>query len=93
MCKLQEKLNEGLVEPVKALLEAATDDTWPAIRKLLKRETELVTSGLSSSISGFDIDQAIKDKMLSNLEEYARNIIESKAKEEVGSIMIHMKDR
>ncbi|KMZ73350.1 putative Protein SEY1 [Zostera marina] len=89
----EEKLNEGLVEPVKALLEAATDDTWPAIRKLLKRETELVTSGLSSSISGFDIDQAIKDKMLSNLEEYARNIIESKAKEEVGSIMIHMKDR
>lgn len=89
----ERKLNEGLAEPVKALLEAATDDTWPAIRKILKRETELVTSGLSSDISGFDIDQASKDKMLSNLEEYARNLIESKAKEEAGSIMIHMKDR
>ncbi|KAL3532482.1 hypothetical protein ACH5RR_006003 [Cinchona calisaya] len=34
------KLNEALSVPVEALLNGATDDTWPGIRELLQRETE-----------------------------------------------------
>nr|GEV40445.1 protein root hair defective 3-like [Tanacetum cinerariifolium] len=34
------KLKEALFGPVEARLEEASDDTWPAIRKLLSRENE-----------------------------------------------------
>ncbi|XP_010904950.1 protein ROOT HAIR DEFECTIVE 3 [Elaeis guineensis] len=89
----EEQLNKALAEPVEALLDAASDDTWPAIRKLLQRETESAISGFSSALSAFDIDQATTDKMIAKLQEYARNVVESKTKEEAGSVLIRMKDR
>ncbi|KAK4413792.1 protein ROOT HAIR defective [Sesamum alatum] len=87
------KLNEALSGPVEALLDGASDDTWPAIRKLLRRETETAVSGFSSALSGFEIDEVTKDKMLSRLEDHARGIVEAKAKEEAGRVLIRMKDR
>ncbi|XP_008808503.1 protein ROOT HAIR DEFECTIVE 3-like [Phoenix dactylifera] len=87
------QLNKALAEPVEALLDAASDDTWPEIRKLLQRETKSAISGFSSALSAFDIDQATTDKLIAKLQEYARNVVESKAKEEAGRVLIHMKDR
>ncbi|ONK76557.1 uncharacterized protein A4U43_C03F29510 [Asparagus officinalis] len=87
------QLNKALVEPVEALLDAASDDTWPAIRRLLQRETKSAVSGLSSALTAFDIDQVTMEKMLAKLEDYARSVVESKAKEESGRILIRMKDR
>lgn len=75
------------------LLEEANDDTWPAIRKLLQRETKSAIAGLSSAISAFDIDQMSKDKMLSDIGGHAINIVESKAKEESLRVLFHMKER
>ncbi|XP_042036493.1 protein ROOT HAIR DEFECTIVE 3-like isoform X2 [Salvia splendens] len=89
----EKKLNESLAAPVEALLEGASDDTWPAIRKLLRRETEAAISGFSSAISGFEIDDTTKDKMLVRLEDYARGVVEAKATEEAGRVLNHMKDR
>ncbi|KAL0397002.1 UNVERIFIED_CONTAM: protein ROOT HAIR defective [Sesamum calycinum] len=86
------KLNEALSGPVEALLDGASDDTWPAIRKLLHRETEKAVNGFSSALSGFEIDDINKDKMLSRLEDHARGIVEGKAKEEAGRVLIRMKD-
>lgn len=90
---VQKKLNEALAAPVEALLDGASDDTWPAIRKLLRRETEAAISGFSSALSGFEIDDVTKDKMLVCLEDYARGIVEAKTKEEAGRVLIRMKDR
>jgi len=90
---LQGQLNKALADPVEAFLDAASDDTWPAIRRLLQRETKSAVSGLSSALTAFDIDQVTMDKMLAKLEEYARSVVESKAKEESGRILIRMKDR
>ncbi|XP_059638453.1 protein ROOT HAIR DEFECTIVE 3-like [Cornus florida] len=87
------KLNEALSGPVEALLDGASDDTWPAIRKLLWRETESLVSGFSIAISGFDMDEQTKDKMLERLKNYARGVVEAKAKEEAGRVLIRMKDR
>ncbi|KAK4410506.1 protein ROOT HAIR defective [Sesamum angolense] len=87
------KLNEALSGPVEALLDGASDDTWPAIRKLLHRETEKAVNGFSSALSGFEIDDITLDKMLSRLEDHARGIVEVKAKEEAGRVLIRMKDR
>ncbi|XP_077212329.1 protein ROOT HAIR DEFECTIVE 3-like [Tasmannia lanceolata] len=87
------QLKAALAEPVEALLDAAGSDTWPAIRVLLHRETESAISGFSSALSGFDIDQKTMDKMLESLADYARNVVELKAKEEAGRVLSHMKDR
>jgi len=82
---LQAKLKEALSAPVEALLDGASNETWPAIRKLLRRETE--------ALSGFDMDEQTKDKMLATIEDYARGIVEAKAREEAGRALIRMKDR
>ncbi|GER52383.1 protein ROOT HAIR DEFECTIVE 3 homolog [Striga asiatica] len=87
------KLNDALSGPVEALLDGASDDTWPAIRKLLHRETEKAVRGFSSALSGFEIDDVTEEKMLSRLEDHARGIVEAKAKEEAGRVLIRMKDR
>ncbi|CAA0814622.1 Protein ROOT HAIR DEFECTIVE 3 homolog 1 [Striga hermonthica] len=89
----EKKLNEALSEPVEALLDGASDDTWPAIRKLFRRETETAVTGFSKELSGFEMDEVTKNKMLSRLEDYARGLVEAKAKEEAGRVLIRMKDR
>ncbi|XP_075492309.1 protein ROOT HAIR DEFECTIVE 3-like isoform X1 [Primulina tabacum] len=91
--KYETKLNEALSGPVESLLDGASDETWPAIRKLLRRETEVAVTGFSSALSGFEMDEASKSKMLSKLEDHARGIVEAKAKEEAGRVLIRMKDR
>lgn len=90
---LQAKLKEALSGPVEALLDGASNETWPAIRKLLRRETEAAVSGLSGALSGFDMDEQTKDKMLATIEDYARGMVEAKAREEAGRVLIGMKDR
>ncbi|KAK9923614.1 hypothetical protein M0R45_032022 [Rubus argutus] len=87
------KLKEALSGPVEALLDGANSETWPAIRKLFKHETESAVSGFSSALSGFDMDKQTKDKILASLEAYARGVVEAKTKEEAGRVLIRMKDR
>lgn len=87
------KLNEALSGPVEALLDSASDETWPSIRKLLRRESQSAVSELASDLSGFDLDEQTKGKMLAKLEDYARSVVEAKAREEAGRILIRMKDR
>ncbi|BFG24284.1 hypothetical protein CerSpe_105580 [Prunus speciosa] len=87
------KLKEALSGPVEALLDGANSETWPAIRKLFRRETESAVSGLSSALSGFDMDEQSKGKLLSSMEAYARGVVEAKTKEEAGRVLIRMKDR
>lgn len=87
------KLKEALSGPVEALLDGASNDTWPAIRKLLRRETEAAVSGFSDALSGFEMDEQTKDKMLVSIKNYARGVVEAKAREEAGRVLIRMKDR
>ncbi|KAJ0971357.1 hypothetical protein J5N97_019316 [Dioscorea zingiberensis] len=86
-------LSKALAEPVEALLDAARDDTWPAIKKLLQKETNSATSEFRKALSAYEPDQATVEKMLVKLEEYAKNVVESKAKEGAGRVLSRMKDR
>uniref|UniRef100_A0A803LD83 Protein ROOT HAIR DEFECTIVE 3 homolog n=1 Tax=Chenopodium quinoa TaxID=63459 RepID=A0A803LD83_CHEQI len=63
------------------------------LKKLLRRETQSAVSGLANDLSGFDLDEVTRDKMVARLEDYARGVVEGKAKEEAGKILIRMKDR
>ncbi|RDY09503.1 Protein ROOT HAIR DEFECTIVE 3-like 1, partial [Mucuna pruriens] len=89
----EEKLKEALSGPVEALLDGANSETWPSIRKLLKRETASAVSGFSAALSGFDMDEEARQKMLLTLEDYAKGLVEGKAREEAGRVLIRMKDR
>ncbi|KAH7686487.1 RHD3/Sey1 protein [Dioscorea alata] len=91
--QFEEQLSKALAEPVEALLDAASDDTWPAIRRLLQKETKSAISGFASALAAFELDQVTVEKMLAKLEEYAKNVVESKSREEAGRVLIRMKDR
>lgn len=90
---LQKQLTEALATPVESLFDTAGSDTWASIRKLYKRETENAVSGLSTSLSGFELDQVTVNSMLTELKNYARRVVEKKAREEAGKVLIRMKDR
>lgn len=87
------KLNDALVAPVESLFESGSDDTWLSIRNLYRRETQSAVSGLSNDLSSFDLDDVTKEKMLAKLEDYARGVVDKKAKEEAARVLIRMKDR
>nr|GMD06394.1 protein ROOT HAIR DEFECTIVE 3 homolog 2-like isoform X1 [Ipomoea batatas] len=89
----RKQLTIALTEPVESLLDASDCDTWASIRKLLKRETDLAISNFFTAISGFELDQEALDKMVQNLKDYAKSVVEKKAREEAGKILIRMKDR
>ena len=78
---------------MEALLDGANSGTWAAIKKLLRHETALAVAGFSNAISGFDMDGQSKEKLIASLENYARGVVEAKAREESGRVLIRMKDR
>ncbi|KAL4308943.1 hypothetical protein GQ457_01G040940 [Hibiscus cannabinus] len=93
MVSYEKQLSKSLSEPVESLFDAAGRDTWASIRKLLTRETEIAVSEFSAAVSGFELDQLTVEKLLQDLRDYARNVVEKKAREEAGNVLIRMKDR
>ncbi|XP_029128751.1 protein ROOT HAIR DEFECTIVE 3 [Cajanus cajan] len=89
----EEKLKEALSAPVETLLDGANNDTWPSIRKLLNRETQSAVSGFSAELTRFDLDEQTHNNMIVSLQDYAKGVIEAKAREEAGRVLIRMKDR
>lgn len=82
-----------MTEPIESLLESGGSDTWASIRKLLKRETEAALLEFSSAVAGFELDKAKITTMEQNIKDHARNVVERKAREEAGKVLIRMKDR
>lgn len=93
IAKYEKQLTDMLSGPVEALFEAGENDAWTSIRKLLKRETEVAVSEFSTAVASFELDKPTIDKMVQNLREYGRNVVEKKAREEAGKVLIRMKDR
>ncbi|KAK1267207.1 hypothetical protein QJS04_geneDACA014575 [Acorus gramineus] len=89
----EKQLTETLGEPVESIFDSAGNDIWASIRKLYKRETKRAVSGFSIAISGFELDQETSNKMINNLIDFARSVVEKKARDESGKVLMHMKDR
>ena len=93
---MQAELKEALSRPVKeALLNGASGDPWQSIRKLLKHETESAVSRFSVVLAliGFDTDEDATKKMILHLEDYARGVVEEKARDEARRALRRMKER
>ncbi|KAJ1414422.1 RHD3/Sey1 [Sesbania bispinosa] len=93
MTNFEKQLAKALIEPVESLFEAGGKDTWLSIRKLLKRETEVAVSEFLSSLDGFELEEETVEKMQESIRDYAKKVVENKAREEAGKILIRMKDR
>ncbi|XP_075105488.1 protein ROOT HAIR DEFECTIVE 3 homolog 2 isoform X2 [Nicotiana tabacum] len=89
----EKQITAALAEPIESLFEVGGSDTWASIRKLLKRETDVAISCFSPALSGFELDQDTFDRMMQNLKDYARSVVEKKAREEAGKVLMRMKDR
>ncbi|KAL2650121.1 hypothetical protein R1flu_018249 [Riccia fluitans] len=90
---MEKRLEDALLEPSGALLDAAAPDTWVSLRKLLNHETDVAKSALSSAIAGFEPDETEKTTMLNNLSTFARRIVEQQARKEASQALLRMKDR
>ncbi|KAM0853069.1 hypothetical protein ACQ4PT_051332 [Festuca glaucescens] len=91
--RAKEKLRKALVEPVESLFDAASQTTWESIRNLYKRETEVILPEFLNTLSGFEMESAVSEGMVLKLRDYARSIVENKAKEEANKVLMHMKER
>ncbi|CAA2954292.1 ROOT HAIR DEFECTIVE 3 homolog 2-like isoform X1 [Olea europaea subsp. europaea] len=89
----KKQISAALTEPVESLLESGGKDTWASIRRLLKHVTNVVVSEFSSAVAGFELDQAIFEEMVQSLQEHCRSLVERKAREEAGKVLVLMKDR
>ncbi|XAR56145.1 hypothetical protein NMG60_11036501 [Bertholletia excelsa] len=93
VANFEKQLSQALAAPVESLLDVGGKDTWASIRRLLKRETEATISQFSSAIPGFELDESTSEKLVQNLKDYARGVVEKKSREEAGKVLIRMKDR
>jgi protein SEY1 len=90
---LQDKLRKALAEPVESLFDAADQTTWQSIRNIYKRETDAILPEFLNNLCQFEMEYAPAEEMVSKLKDYARSVVESKAKEESSKVLIHMKER
>ena len=90
---MQKNLSAALAGPVQSILETRERDAWACIRRLYRRETENATLAFSASLSEFELDKTVSSKMVSELREHARSVVEMKAREEAGNVLMRMKER
>ncbi|XVE99555.1 hypothetical protein REPUB_Repub03eG0209100 [Reevesia pubescens] len=83
----EEGLNKAFSKPLESLFENPNGDTWPSIRKLLTSEIEIAISSASVDISSFELELEKRNKMIQDLRDYARNVVERKAREEAGKVL------
>uniref|UniRef100_A0A0E0GSZ2 Uncharacterized protein n=1 Tax=Oryza nivara TaxID=4536 RepID=A0A0E0GSZ2_ORYNI len=70
-------------------LETGEKNSWACIRRLYRHATENAILAFSASLSEFELDQITIHKMVKELREHARSIVEEKARKEAGNVLMH----
>ncbi|XP_030526189.2 protein ROOT HAIR DEFECTIVE 3-like [Rhodamnia argentea] len=87
-------LNKALSGSVEAVLDEAKRETWSTIRRILSDAIESeVTGFFSGALSDIQMDEQRKKTVLSGMQNYARSVVEAKAREKAGRVLICMRDR
>ncbi|KAK3120243.1 hypothetical protein QOZ80_9AG0684230 [Eleusine coracana subsp. coracana] len=89
----KKKLSDKLAGLVQSILENGERDVWASVRRLYRRETENAALEFSASLLEFELDQETSNKMVSDLRDHARRVVEMKAREEAGNVLMRMKER
>jgi len=92
---IQKQLTDELTGPVESLLEAAENNTWPSLRKLVKYKSKDAVFEFSNAVASFELDGSKIDRMVQTLRKHARNVVEKKAREAAAAdkTLPRMKDR
>ncbi|XVF83659.1 hypothetical protein PTKIN_Ptkin16aG0509000 [Pterospermum kingtungense] len=89
--RCEEGLERLLCKPLECLFESPNQDTWPSVRKLLTSNIETAILVVSDDFSGSELQN--ENKMLQDLRDYARNVVERKAREAAEKVLHLMRVR
>ncbi|KAL9372994.1 hypothetical protein Peur_035238 [Populus x canadensis] len=91
----EKQLTDELTGPVESLLEAAENNMWPSLRKLVKYKSKDAVFEFSTAVASFELDGSKIDRMVQTLRKHARNVVEKKAREAAAAdkTLPRMKDR
>ncbi|KAI4354120.1 hypothetical protein L6164_003019 [Bauhinia variegata] len=84
------KLKHELSDSVGYLLCEETDPTWSKIRNHFKKVMESNLPTIYGLLSEFGTDEEVKKEKTQRIVEYAKDVVEAKAREESGRAMNHM---
>ncbi|KAI4354125.1 hypothetical protein L6164_003023 [Bauhinia variegata] len=84
------QLKQEISDTVGFLLCEETDPTWSKIRMRLKSITESTIFKLNYTLSEFGVDEEGKKERIESIENFAKEIVEAKAREESGRAKEHM---
>ncbi|XP_011015853.1 PREDICTED: protein ROOT HAIR DEFECTIVE 3 homolog 2-like, partial [Populus euphratica] len=95
MAKIKKQLTDDLTGPVESVLEAAENNMWPSLRKLVKYKSKDAVSEFSTAVASFELDGSKIDRMVQTLRKHARNVVEKKARKAAAAnkTLSRMKDR
>ncbi|CAK7336934.1 unnamed protein product [Dovyalis caffra] len=91
MAKFEKHLTDVLAGKARSLFEAGETDTWGLVRNLLKSKTDVAVSEFSDAVVSFKLQRSAIDTKLQHLREYARNVVERKAREAAAAERVLMR--
>ena len=91
----QKQITHAIANTVESLLEASERNTWALVRDVFECNTEKAISEFSDAATSFDLRSSEINTKIQHLREYARNLLEMKAREEAdaGRVLKRMMDR
>ena len=84
---------EALSQQLYPLFWNPNGEAWAEVRKLLSDETEREVSKLLADISGLDLDPEKSNKMVQDLRNFGRTVVETIARVEAGKVHQRMNIR
>ncbi|KAJ6764588.1 PROTEIN SEY1 [Salix koriyanagi] len=95
MAKYEKQITHAIANTVESLLEASERNTWASVRDVFECNTEKAISEFSDAAASFDLRSSEINTKFQHLREFARNLLEMKAREEAdaGRVLKRMMDR
>ncbi|KAJ6358276.1 hypothetical protein OIU76_000053 [Salix suchowensis] len=95
MVKYEKQITHAIANTVESLLECSERNTWASVRDVFECNTEKAISEFSDAAASFDLHSSEINTKFQHLREFARNLLEMKAREEAdaGRVLKRMMDR
>ncbi|KAH6795140.1 hypothetical protein C2S52_005617, partial [Perilla frutescens var. hirtella] len=94
--QLREQLSAELTAELNDLLiitDTNKDIDWASVRNLLSSKSDVTASALSSAVAAYELDQRTHDRMVHDLKQYCRKLVEKKLKELAVDVQKLMQER
>ncbi|CAI5528003.1 unnamed protein product [Closterium sp. Naga37s-1] len=86
-------LSEAISEPIAALLETVTDNTWRDIRAVFFHQLDAACSDVEQAVGGFQLGEDEQARLKGAVEAAGRKVVEERVRRESQHALSLMKDR